>query len=251
MQVDAAGTLVCRTLMIKAALFDVFGTCVDWRSGVADYVRPLLVSHDLDPGLAEQIADDWRRLYDPSMARVRDGERPYVALEVIQRENLDRVLDGLAIAHRLKDDARDQLNRAWEHLPAWPDTIDALERLKEKIPIAACSNGSKSMMERLAARTNLPWSMILGAATGQNFKPHRDVYLKSCAALSTKPAETLMVACHPDDLDAAASLGLKTAYFPRAHEWGDVPFEADPNAKRFTLSAPTISALVDEIVKAA
>ncbi|MEO1747096.1 MAG: haloacid dehalogenase type II [Pseudomonadota bacterium] len=236
-------------IMIKAALFDVFGTCVDWRSGVTDFVRPFLLDRGLNSNLAEQIADDWRKLYDPSMERVRSGERPYVKLNIIQRENLDTVLDGIGIAPRFDDHARNQLNLAWEHLPAWSDTNDALMQLKNLMPIAACSNGSQSMMERLAAYADLPWSMICGADTGQNFKPHPDVYLKSCQALRTEPAETVMVACHADDLDAAAALGLRTAYFPRPREWGSVDFEPEPRSGRFDFTSATFSTLITDIVK--
>ncbi|MEO0542501.1 MAG: haloacid dehalogenase type II [Pseudomonadota bacterium] len=234
--------------MIKAALFDVFGTCVDWRSGATAFVRPFVEKRGLRASMAEQIADAWRKLYEPSMARVRDGDRPYVTLDIIQRENLDIVLDSLDISDLFDDKERYQLNLAWEHLPAWPDTVDALNSLKDSIPIAACSNGSKPMMQRLAAYANLPWSMICGADTGQNYKPHPDVYYNSCAALGTAPHETVMVACHTDDLDAAASFGLKTAYFPRPTEWGEGTFKADPDIGRFDFSAATMSALIDDIV---
>ncbi|MEL6202171.1 MAG: haloacid dehalogenase type II [Pseudomonadota bacterium] len=235
--------------MIKAALFDVFGTCVDWRSGVADFVHPFLNDRGLKPNLAEQITDEWRKQYDPSMARVRDGERSYVTLDIIQLENLDTVLERLGVSKSFTAEDRKQLNEAWEHLPAWPDTVGALANLKQELPIAACSNGSKPMMERLASHAGLSWSMICGADTGKNFKPHRDVYLNSCKAMGTKPAETIMVACHADDLDAAAAFGLKTAYFPRPTEWGTAAFEPEQNSDRFDFSAATLSTLIDDILK--
>ena len=235
--------------MIKAVLFDVYGTCVDWRTGVIEHVQPIYAAHGIDPALAAQTADEWRRLYDPSMARVRDGERPYVSLNVIQRENLDTVLNSLDLSDLLSAENRAEMNKAWEKLPPWPDTLSALAHIKEQLPIAACSNGSQAMMETLATYAALPWTMICGADVGQNFKPHRDVYLNSCAAMGTEPGETLMLACHPDDLDAAASFGLQTAYFPRPTEWGTEPFLPDPEPERFDFFADSFTELAGKIVQ--
>ncbi|MEM9999635.1 MAG: haloacid dehalogenase type II [Pseudomonadota bacterium] len=235
--------------MIKAVLFDVYGTCVDWRTGVIEHVQPIYAARGIDPALAAQTADDWRMLYDPSMARVRDGERPYVSLDVIQRENLDRVLNGLDVSDQLDAQDRAEMNKAWEKLPPWPDTFSALAQIKEHLPIAACSNGSHAMMETLATYAALPWTMICGSDVGRNFKPHRDVYLKSCTALGANPEETLMLACHPDDLDAAAALGLQTAYFPRPTEWGDAPFTPDPEPHRFDFYADSFAELASKIVR--
>ena len=55
---------------VRALVFDVFGTVVDWRAGVAREVRRLLPGVD-----AEAFADAWRERYAPSMDRVRCGER--------------------------------------------------------------------------------------------------------------------------------------------------------------------------------
>ena len=60
---------------IKALTFDVFGTVVDWRSGVAREAEAVLgpKGHALDWGA---FADGWRARYVPAMAKVSRGERP-------------------------------------------------------------------------------------------------------------------------------------------------------------------------------
>ena len=74
--------------MLKAAIFDVFGTLTDWRAGVAAETRSAFSDkpHRPDP---EAFATAWRAEYDPAMARIRDGARGYVALDILHRENLD------------------------------------------------------------------------------------------------------------------------------------------------------------------
>ena len=81
---------------IKALTFDVFGTVVDWRSGVAREAEALLgqKGHALDWGA---FADGWRRRYAPAMARVANGERPFVILDVLHRENLVELLAETAL----------------------------------------------------------------------------------------------------------------------------------------------------------
>ena len=53
---------------VKAFGFDVFGTVVDWRGGVARDAAPFLKRYapEADP-LA--FADAWRRQYQPAMER--------------------------------------------------------------------------------------------------------------------------------------------------------------------------------------
>ncbi|WP_448615618.1 hypothetical protein [Modestobacter sp. URMC 112] len=57
---------------LRALVFDVFGTVVDWRSGVTREVRRLL-GDQVDPAA---FADAWRDRYAPSMDRVRSGALP-------------------------------------------------------------------------------------------------------------------------------------------------------------------------------
>ena len=56
---------------VDALVFDVFGTVVDWRSGV---IRDG-AKRDVDVDWAA-FAEAWREEYQPSMDRVRDGEIP-------------------------------------------------------------------------------------------------------------------------------------------------------------------------------
>lgn len=234
--------------MIRAALFDVYGTCVDWHAGMSGAAAGMLGRKGLDPALGTAIAEGWRRQYQPSMERVRSGAAPYRPLDRIQIETLEDVLAPLGLSDRFDADDRARLNAAWDALPAWPGTARSLHALKAVMPIAACSNGSVAMMQRLAANAGLPWSMICGAELAQTYKPVPDVYLKSCAALGHPPGAVIMIACHADDLDAAAACGLKTGFFPRPREWGETPVPPVADPGRFDVHAQMLTGLVDRIV---
>ena len=204
---------------IEALIFDVFGTVVDWRGGVAAACAPIFAQKAIafDP---HEFADLWRTEYQPAMERIRTGGRGYVALDTLHRENLDRVLEKTGLADRFDAAERDSLNHAWERLPPWPDSVAALTALRQRYIIAPCSNGSIALMARLARFGGLPWDAIVGAEIARDYKPRAAVYLASCAALGLEPARVMMVAAHNDDLKAASAAGLKTGFFPRALEYG-------------------------------
>lgn len=205
----------------KAFIFDVFGTIVDWRTGVADVCRDTFATKGIDFDPLE-FADLWRGEYQPAMEKIRSGNRGYVALDVLHLENLQTVLEKTGLADQFSDTEKQELNRAWEKLPGWPDSSPGLKALKNRAIIAPCSNGSIALMTRIAKYADLPWDCILGAEIAQNYKPHPDAYLRSVAALGLKPDEVVMVAAHNDDLRHAQKHGLRTAFIARAREHGEL-----------------------------
>jgi 2-haloacid dehalogenase len=203
---------------IKALIFDVFGTLVDWRGSIAREAREILAP--LGCALDwERFADAWRDQYQPAMEEVRSGRRPFSKLDVLHRRNLDVVLHEFAL-DRVDEATRVRLNLAWHRLDAWPDVPSGLARLRERHRIAPCSNGNISLMVDLARRNDLAWEAILGAEVARDYKPKPVVYLAAAAAFDCEPAETMMVAAHTSDLAAAAAAGLRTAFIARPDEFG-------------------------------
>ena len=205
--------------MIRAALFDVFGTVVDWRSGVTAEVGRAFAAKGA-PVDAAAFADAWRAEYQPAMQRVRGGERGYVPLDDLHFENLHRVLAAFDAGEMFDEAELWALNAAWEKLPPWPDSVAGLAAIRERALVAPCSNGSIALMARLARFAGLGWDCILGADVARIYKPHPLAYRLSVAALRLAPDEVVMVAAHNDDLRAARAEGLRTAFVPRPREQG-------------------------------
>ena len=204
---------------MKALIFDVFGTVVDWWTGVANVAATFFAERGIETD-PFAFATAWRAQYDPAMEKIRAGNRGYVRLDVLHRENLDVVLADFGLAGQFDEATRADFNRAWEKLPPWPDSVAGLNALKARYAIAPCSNGSIALMTWLAKFGGLPWDAILGAEIAGNYKPAREVYLASAAALGLEPGEVMMAAAHNSDLAAARETGLKTAFFPRPAEHG-------------------------------
>ena len=143
---------------IRALVFDVFGTVVDWRSGIARQAGPFLARHGAGAADPAAFADAWRKLYDPAMNAVRSGQRPFVRLDVLHRENLEAILPAFGIAPaRVPAEELTELNLAWHRLDPWRDVVPGLTRLKARYIIAPLSNGNLILMLDMAKRAGLPW----------------------------------------------------------------------------------------------
>jgi 2-haloacid dehalogenase len=229
---------------IRALVFDVFGTLVDWRSGIAREARAALAAYAAqDPVDGEAFADAWRARYQPTMEEVRSGRIPFAKLDVLHRRNLDQVLQTFAFDD-LPEAARNELNLAWHRLDAWPDVTPGLARLRQRYRIAPCSNGNISLMADLARRNAWHWDAIVGAELARDYKPKAIVYLTAAAAFDCTPAQTLMVAAHSSDLEAAAAAGLRTAFIARPDEYGLGRGESRASVP-VELAADGITALAD------
>lgn len=203
---------------VDALVFDVFGTVVDWRSGIIRAGTKIGESNSLTVDWAA-FADAWREEYRPAMERVRRGETPWRNLDALQRESLEELLDRFNI-EGLTETEIVSLSRAWHRLDPWPDVIPGLQRLKPDYVIAPLSNGHVRLLTDIAKRAGIPWDLILSSELSGHYKPDEEVYLTAVDLLDFDADEVMMVAAHEYDLEASRDLGLHTAYIHRPHEWG-------------------------------
>jgi 2-haloacid dehalogenase len=206
---------------VRALLFDVFGTVVDWRNGVAREAAPFLRRHGAASVDPFTFADAWRAAYQPAMDQVRSGRRPFTRLDVLHRENLEAILPEFGIdRNKAPASELNELNLAWHRLDPWPDSVAGLTRLKAEFIIAPLSNGNIALILNMAKRAGLPWDAILGAEVAQAYKPSPEVYLRTAEVLAMEPEQICLAAAHNGDLAAARKCGMRTAFIPRPTEHG-------------------------------
>ena len=230
---------------IKALFFDMFGTILDWRTGIAQRSAAILgpLGEKLD-FLA--FADAWRGEYQPAMEKIRSGSTAFVKLDQLHRANLEKILPAFGL-EGLKEETLVRLNRAWHQLDCWPDVAAAMPRLRHKFLLAPLSNGNISMMVALARHNGLVWDAILGAEIAGDYKPKPAVYLAGAASFDLRPDQCLMVAAHSSDLAAAAGCGLKTAHLARPDEYGPHTGETAPRLA-VDFSAGDLDRLADQLL---
>jgi len=204
---------------VKALVFDVFGTVVDWRGSV--------IAEGMAWGRAKgrnidwvEFADRWRLGYKPTMDKVRKGEIPWTRLDDVHRMILEELLSEFKI-DGLTEEEKKSWTHVWRRLKPWPDSVEGLTRIKKKYLIAPLSNGNLALMASLAKFGGLPWDAILGAELVRHYKPDREVYVSAHYYLDLKPEEVMMCAAHASDLQAARSNGLRTGFVYRPNEFGN------------------------------
>ncbi len=203
---------------VRALIFDVFGTVVDWRGSLIREGRELGERKRIDIDWAA-FADAWRGGYQPAMQKVRTGQLPWMNIDSLHRLILDEILETFEI-RKLTEADKVAFNRAWHRLKPWPDSVRGLKRLKKKFLISPLSNGNVSLLTNMAKNAGLPWDCVLSAELFHHYKPDPESYLGAAKMLDLKPAEVMMVAAHKDDLRAAQGCGLRAAFVKRPKEKG-------------------------------
>lgn len=234
------------TAGVKALLFDVFGTVVDWRGSIIRQCTALGRAKGLRNVNWEAFADAWRAGYRPAMARVRSGELPWTPIDDLHRLILDGLLRQFGIGELNEAEIR-HLNLVWHRLRPWPDARAGLRRLKRGYIVAPLSNGNLSLLVDLARYGSLPWDCVFSAEIFHHYKPDPETYLGAARLLGLAPHEVMMVATHKDDLYAAKASGLRTAFVPRRLEFGP---HARYDAKReaaFDVHARDFAELADRL----
>ncbi len=197
--------------MVKALLFDVFGTVVDWR---ASLIQEFSAAR---PGVDwAGLVDAWRGAYAPSMDQVRRGALPWTNLDALHRQSLESLAPRFGVA----DMDPDWMVRGWHRLRPWGDSVAGLTRLKQGFVISPLSNGNVALLVNMAKHAGLPWDLVLCAETFRHYKPDPETYLGAAALLGLQPAEVMLCAAHNADLAAARTNGLRTAFIARPTEYG-------------------------------
>ena len=229
---------------VRAVLFDVFGTVVDWRNGVLRAARTLRGPPTADWAA---VVDAWREGYQPTLDAVRNGELPWQLLDDVHRLTLREALEQHGLDD-LGEESREALVRAWHRLEPWPDAVRGLTRLRTHLRTATLSNANVALLADLVEHGRLPFDELLSAEHAATYKPDPVVYLTAARLLHTAPERLMMVAAHADDLRAAAATGMRTGFVSRPHEWGDGDGRGDPPPADADIVADDLVELADRLL---
>ena len=192
--------------MIKAVVFDAYGTLYDIQSVAA-------VTEQAFPGYGDIITQIWR-IKQLEYTWLRSLMRRYEDFSVVTRESLTYTLRVLGLA----DDAAafDRIMDKYLHLDLYADALSALAALKGR-KLAILSNGSSDMLHALVKNSGLDRVLDATISVDQKriFKPAPDAYTLIEAKLGTRPDEVLFVSSNPWDACGAKAFGLNVAWIER------------------------------------
>ncbi len=232
------------TTPVRALLFDVFGTVVDWRSSLVRHLERFGRERGLDADWTG-LVDAWRGAYRPSMDRVRRGELAWTVLDDLHRSSLAVLCEERGLA--LDGATLDRLALLWRELDPWPDSRPGLARLRARFTLAPLSNGNVALLVAMAKRAGLGWDMVFGADLFGHYKPDPETYLGACRLLRLEPGEVMLCAAHNSDLAAARALGLRTAFVARPTEHGTAQSGDLGPEQEWDVVAGSLEALADRL----
>ncbi|HUZ72282.1 MAG TPA: haloacid dehalogenase type II [Stellaceae bacterium] len=227
---------------VRALVFDVFGTVVDWRGSILKELEALGRAKGIAADWA-RFVDDWRGGYHPAMQLVRSGALPWTNIDGLHRRILDVILVQHGIAGLTEDEKR-HLNLVWHRLDPWPDAVAGLVRLKPRYIVGTLSNGNVALLVDMAKHAGLPWDVVLSAELVRHYKPDPEAYQMAPSLLGLAPHEVMMVAAHASDLAAAATQGLRTAYVSR-------PLERGPGSRAEAVSSDDVDVVAGDFLELA
>ncbi|KAK7754744.1 hypothetical protein SLS62_003303 [Diatrype stigma] len=231
---------------VKALLFDVFGTAVDWRTTVESELAARAREKKIQinsTGESEDefwaaFAQQWHDSYGAFTRSFEPGRTPWKDVDAHLRDSLAALLAARpCLSGAYADDAEEvrELSRVWHRLRPWADAREGLRRLGSPeggFVTATLSNGNRDLLRDLndgppqegGGEGGLGFQRLLSAEDFGAYKPHPSTYLGAAAALGDlEPRQVAMVAAHLGDLAAARACGLRTIYVerPRREEaWG-------------------------------
>ena len=225
----------------RALLFDIFGTCVDWRSTVtkalndqahttlssataslAAYLRMRASSMTLDDW--GNLAQEWRDSYKQfTKSLAEDSGLPWKTVDEHHLNSLKQLLVVWQLEGLWTSEEIQALSLIWHRLNPWPDSSLGIKELNKLFWTVTLSNGNLSLLNDLHVYAKIDFTHVFSAELFGSYKPSPKVYLGAVEKLGLKPSECAMVASHLSDLKAAKSNGLQAIYVERSSEedWSD------------------------------
>jgi 2-haloacid dehalogenase len=225
-------------MSVRALVFDIFGTVVDWRGSIVREGEATGITIDWG-----RFADRWRANYAPSMQRVRTGELPWTKLDALHRATLEDLIAEFGLGAWSAAE-REHFNHVWHRLAPWPDSCAGLKRLRQRYVLATLSNGNVSLLVDLVRHGALPFDTVLSAELFRHYKPDPEVYGGARELLGD---ELMLVAAHVADLRAARACGLRTAFVARPFEHGPAGRAEEPLAGEFDYVARDLEDLATQL----
>ncbi|MCB1567308.1 MAG: HAD-IA family hydrolase [Xanthomonadales bacterium] len=193
---------------------------------------------------AEQVLHAWLQDFAPRTAQrypvdalrlLHRGvmeQHPELNHDVIQqrRLSLTRALRESDEDEALAEAALDVFSVERNIVDVFPDTVEALDWLAQRFPIAALTNGSADL-DRIGIGEHFVFQ--LGAREHGAAKPEPSIFHAACERLGVTASQVLHVGDDPMmDVMGAHRVGMRTAWINRhAARWPHAPVQPDYNVR--------------------
>lgn len=204
----------------RALTFDCYGTLIDWETGIADALRPVVRAHGGNVSDAELL-----ELYAEIEREHKTGEyRRY-------REVLRATVRGISGRLRFVP-SLSEVECLAESLGSWqpfPDTIDALRSFQGKYRLCIVSNVDDDLFVGTARMLEVEFDYIVTAEQVGSYKPSHNNFARAIQRMGIPKEQVLHVAESVKlDIEAAKSFGMDAVWVNR-HSGSDSEGSASGN----------------------
>jgi 2-haloacid dehalogenase len=186
--------------------FDCYGTLIDWESGIFSALRPILQNH------AKSVTDErLLRLYGDFES---EAEQPYQPYADVLRAVVRCFGKELGFTpSRAEEDSLPASLASWQ---PWPDTVEALQKLKMRHELAIISNVDDDLFASTLPKLGASFDAIITAQQARCYKPGIANFKLALERIAVDPKQVLHIgqSVHHDVVPAKA-LGMGTVWVNR------------------------------------
>jgi 2-haloacid dehalogenase len=212
-----------------ALTFDCYGTLIDWETGILAGLRTAL-----GPVGADAADDELLESYANAEATLEVG--PYLRYREILARGAEAIASSLAV--KLSPEAAAAFGGSVADWPAFPDSHDALVRLKGRFRLGVLTNCDDDLFAASNQRLGVDFDWVVTAQQVGSYKPDERNFaalLERLGADGVTPERILHVAQSLyHDHAPAQRLGLRSVWIDRRHGRAGAgatpPAEARPDA---------------------
>ncbi len=192
---------------IRALTFDCYGTLINWEAGILSALRPTFTNRGI-----EVSNDDLLEAYGQIEAQLESGPwKPY-------RQVLRECVAGLGLRYNFSPTATEMeaLPASLAFWPAFPDTVEALRRLKTRYKLAIISNTDDELFAATARNLGVEFDGVITAEQCGSYKPSHQNFLIALERLGLPREQVLHVAQSIyHDVVPTRALGISSVWVNR------------------------------------
>lgn len=197
--------------MLKALIFDAYGTLFNTGTGSVDAAGRILSKRGRDDISAKEFYSRWKQFHKMHM----DADGEFLSEAEIYHLDLKKLYREYGIDGDADEDINIMLSLQGTR-PAFAEAAEALETLHEKYMICIGSTTDTEPLMRDTRRSKIPVDRVFTSEMMKVYKPKPEFYLTILNSLDIKPEEALFVGDTPDnDVTGPQRVGMKACLINR------------------------------------
>lgn len=204
--------------MIKAIIFDVYGTLVSTGTGSVDATRKILEKHNINLD-AKEVYSNWKKFHRKNVDEVNNTNN-FKKEEEIFEKDLQMVYEMYNINEDYKEDVKIMLDTLGKR-KAFEETKEALELLAKEYKIyIGSTTDTEPLMQDLENNNINIFDGIHTSESLQEYKPKKEFYIKILEQISLSPEEVIFVGDSlNDDIFGPQNVGIKSVLIDRKDKY--------------------------------